>query len=791
MAGPNRDDYITPPSSPTLPAPIVVYKSDGQAQHHPSTKDGAMGQPVTDDQAAGTSTHTESKSPPHSDAPADTPEDTPNDTPTDKPAEGRTSVFPNLNPDALALLQRLPEGDIPGVQYNAREGYVRILFRDECDADEAISKFQDAYKKVAVSHSRRLRAECVVIPAARSMEEVKVQIAKYEQMYLYCAFVLDEEKRQVRIISQSRQFEQAKQFFSEALKNPPATSASTMKASKVAAESLMITLPNKQTLTLKRGDIVNEKADILVNAANGHLRHGGGVAGALNSASEGKLQQYCNKYMETKRKWKELPVGEVAVTHAGGNLKCFHVIHAVGPDGHTHSPSECERLVKMAIRNTLRAAERHNVTSIALPALSCGIFGVSKDLVARSMIDAITTFTFAKPPPVLSDMRIVIIDEPTHSCFATLFKQFVQPSKNTSKKAPKKKNTATDHSSCASKPSTNEMPLGVEDLPWITRLLRPIAHKWKEVVMRLGVKNDHIMAMMERSSDGTVLLNMGMSKWLQQEATLTALTKALSSPELGESYLASEIMKAGLQREKEKTEVRESSGDLSEVKYPPLPPLAEDGASSSTPIGTETDSEGKGATPSTHSPEDDECPICLEKFKSPVKTKCGHVFCKECIDKALEYDPYCPNCKKPLRAITGKQPTGGTMTFSVLQLSVPGYEGCNTIKINYTIPSGVQGPEHPNPGQAYHGTSRIAYLPDNQEGREVLQLLHKAFEARMIFTVGTSVTSGAQNVVVWNDIHHKTNITGGPQCYGYPDPTYLQRVKEDLAAKGIVPDNTV
>ena len=376
---------------------------------------------------------------------------TPDDTPADKPAEGRTSVFPNLNPDALALLQRLPEGDIPGVQYNAREGYVRILFQDECDADEAISKFQDAYKKVASSHSRRLRAECVVIPAARSMEEVKVQIAKYEQMYLYCAFVLDEETRQVRIISQSRQFEQAKQFFSEALKNPPAASASTMKASKVAAESLVITLPNKRTLTLKRGNIVNEKADILVNAANRHLRHGGGVAGALNAASEGKLQQYCNKYMETKRKWKELPVGEVAVTYAGGNLKCQHVIHAVGPDGNTHSPSECERLVKMAICNTLRAAERHNVTSVALPALSCGLFGVSKDLVARSMIDAIMTFTFAKPLPVLSDMHIVIIDEPTHSCFATLFKQFVQPSK----KASKKKNAATDHSSRASKPSTN------------------------------------------------------------------------------------------------------------------------------------------------------------------------------------------------------------------------------------------------------------------------------------------------------------------------------------------------
>ena len=43
----------------------------------------------------------------------------------------------------------------------------------------------------------------------------------------------------------------------------------------------------------------------------------------------------------------------------------------------------------------------------------------------------------------------------------------------------------------------------------------------------------------------------------------------------------------------------------------------------------------------------------------------------------------------------------------------------------------------------------------------VLQLLQKAFKARMIFTIGTSVTSGAENVVVWNDIHHKTSTTGG------------------------------
>ena len=42
------------------------------------------------------------------------------------------------------------------------------------------------------------------------------------------------------------------------------------------------------------------------------------------------------------------------------------------------------------------------------------------------------------------------------------------------------------------------------------------------------------------------------------------------------------------------------------------------------------------------------------------------------------------------------------------------------------------------------------------------QLLEKAFEARLIFKIGTSATSGKPNVVVWGDIHHKTILTGGP-----------------------------
>ncbi|XP_035681635.1 probable E3 ubiquitin-protein ligase DTX3 [Branchiostoma floridae] len=122
--------------------------------------------------------------------------------------------------------------------------------------------------------------------------------------------------------------------------------------------------------------------------------------------------------------------------------------------------------------------------------------------------------------------------------------------------------------------------------------------------------------------------------------------------------------------------------------------------------------------------------------------------------------------------------------------SLPGYEYMNcrsiaTIEIHYYFPDGTQGPEHPNPGKPYTGTSRTAYLPDNAEGREVLRLLKQAFDSRLVFTIGTSATTGLTDTVVWNGIPHKTSKYGGPNSYGYPDPQYLATVKEQLAAKGI------
>ncbi|XP_050773001.1 E3 ubiquitin-protein ligase DTX3L [Gopherus flavomarginatus] len=181
----------------------------------------------------------------------------------------------------------------------------------------------------------------------------------------------------------------------------------------------------------------------------------------------------------------------------------------------------------------------------------------------------------------------------------------------------------------------------------------------------------------------------------------------------------------------------------------------------------------------------DECAICMDKIhQKEVLQKCKHEFCKACIQQAMKYKPACPVCNTVYGLIQGNQPEG-TMSVSKFFSPIPGYPQCGTIKIDYFMQGGIQTKNHPNPGKRYSGTSRTAYLPDNKEGREISQLLKRAFDQRLIFTVGQSRTSGANDVITWNDIHHKTSMYGGPEMFGYPDPNYLKRVREELKTKGI------
>ena len=157
-----------------------------------------------------------------------------------------------------------------------------------------------------------------------------------------------------------------------------------------------------------------------------------------------------------------------------------------------------------------------------------------------------------------------------------------------------------------------------------------------------------------------------------------------------------------------------------------------------------------------------------------------HFFHIECIGNLIGNNTSfkCPNCLRIYGILTGNMPYG---TFNAYKSNSPKCSGfnCDTIIINYHFPNG--------PG--YTGTSRRSYLPNTKEGREVLALLKVAFDRKLTFTVGTSVTTGKKNTVVWNGIHHKTSVYGGPTCFGYPDNTYFNRVKEELASKGVTQES--
>lgn len=185
--------------------------------------------------------------------------------------------------------------------------------------------------------------------------------------------------------------------------------------------------------------------------------------------------------------------------------------------------------------------------------------------------------------------------------------------------------------------------------------------------------------------------------------------------------------------------------------------------------------------------EQENCIICLTDF-SPADEgeivklrKCkGHFFHKSCISRAFssEESVKCPVCGQIYGDLTGSMPDG-TMQISMdPRVNCDGYPHCGTWVLLYTFPNGI------SKGVSYTGTQRRAFLPNTMPGREVLRLLIYAFYKRQSFTIGTSVSTGTPNTVIWA-VHHKTNLTGGATRYGYPDPTYFQRVKEELEARGV------
>uniref|UniRef100_A0A8C3JRL4 Poly [ADP-ribose] polymerase n=1 Tax=Calidris pygmaea TaxID=425635 RepID=A0A8C3JRL4_9CHAR len=144
-------------------------------------------------------------------------------------------------------------------------------------------------------------------------------------------------------------------------------------------------LPDGVVVAVYKADLSTYPVDVVVNASNEDLKHIGGLANALLKAAGPELQEECD---ELVRKNGPLQPG-CAVIMGAGKLPCKNVIHAVGPRWRKEEAEKCVFLLRKTVKKSLQLAEMYNHRSIALPAISGGIFGFPVELCTSSIVSSI------------------------------------------------------------------------------------------------------------------------------------------------------------------------------------------------------------------------------------------------------------------------------------------------------------------------------------------------------------------------------------------------------------------
>lgn len=167
---------------------------------------------------------------------------------------------------------------------------------------------------------------------------------------------------------------------------------------------------NNSAIELVEADITEMAVDAIVNAANAQLVLGGGVAGAIRKKGGNGIQAECSRLAP-------IEVGQAVITSAG-RLKARYVIHAAGPRMRSR---DAEVKLRNATLNSLKVADENSVKSIAIPAISTGIFGFPLDKCADLMLNA--AFEYLKGETSIERVIFTLYDEDALSIFTAALRK--------------------------------------------------------------------------------------------------------------------------------------------------------------------------------------------------------------------------------------------------------------------------------------------------------------------------------------------------------------------------------
>ena len=162
-------------------------------------------------------------------------------------------------------------------------------------------------------------------------------------------------------------------------------------------------------IQLLQGDITEMHVDAIVNAANRSLLGGGGVDGAIHRAAGSKLLEACKKLDGCK-------TGEAKIT-MGYRLPARYVIHTVGPVWHGGQIGEPEQLAS-AYNNSLKLAKEHQLTTIAFPNISTGVYAFPKRQAAEIAIK--TVADFLKNDTSIEEVTFCVYDDENYEIYEQL-----------------------------------------------------------------------------------------------------------------------------------------------------------------------------------------------------------------------------------------------------------------------------------------------------------------------------------------------------------------------------------